>query len=212
MNAKFSLAEGVAQMGEVFPGEALEKLQDYLALLQKWNKVYNLTAIRNPEDMLTHHVLDSLSALPPMQALLPASARIADVGSGGGLPGVVLAIVRPDWQIVSIETVQKKASFQQQAQIELGLQNFQVQCSRVEQCTGQFDAIVSRAFAKLSDFVCWTEHLLKPHGHWFAMKGVYPEAEIADLPAHVGLAQSCVLKVPGLEAERHMIILESIHA
>ena len=200
------LARGLAEMGIELPEAAHARLLAFGALLAKWNKVYNLTAIRDPGQLLTHHLLDSLVILPhlaPVQTL-------ADIGSGGGLPGIPLAIARPELDVTSIETVNKKASFQQQARIELRLENFHPLCARVEdvQPAQPFDGIVSRAFAELADFVRLSAHLLAPGGRLYAMKGVYPHEEIARLPEGFTVVDAHVLQVPELDAHRHLIIIE----
>lgn len=201
------LAEGVAELGLRLPPGAAEKLLAYLALLAKWNRVYNLTAIRDPDEMVTHHLLDSLAILPVMQKSVPAGRPfdLADIGSGAGLPGLVLAIARPDWTVASIEAVEKKAAFQRQAAIELGLVNVSIYCQRVERLDRRFDAVISRAFASLADFVGLAGHLA---GALWAMKGSYPADEIAALPAGWRVAASHALAVPGLAAERHLLQLE----
>ncbi|MCK9985827.1 MAG: 16S rRNA (guanine527-N7)-methyltransferase [Azoarcus sp.] len=205
-----TLERGLAQMGLTLPVDVQTKLLAFAALLQKWNKVYNLTSIRDPGQILTHHLLDSLAVLPQLAGI----ERLADVGSGGGLPGIPLAIAtagqHPALAITSIETVNKKASFQQQAKIELGLANFTVVNERVENVHPDvpFDAIVSRAFSELADFVGLTQHLLRPGGRFLAMKGVYPHDEIARLPADFRVVEAVPLTVPGLGAERHLIIVE----
>lgn len=206
-----ALRHGIESLGLELPDAAQARLLAYAALLLKWNKVYNLTAIRDPGQALTHHLLDSLAVLPHLDGIV----TLADVGSGGGLPGIPLAIARPVLAVTSIETVSKKASFQQQARIELALDNFTVLNERVErvrvgeQVPGGFDAIISRAFSELCDFVAWTRHLLRPGGRLVAMKGVYPQDEIDRLPADVRVAGTKVLRVPGLDAERHLIYLEA---
>lgn len=200
------LERALATMGLALPSAACERLLAYAALLGKWNRVYNLTAIRDPREMLTHHLLDSLAVAPHLAGL----QRLADVGSGGGLPGIALAIACPEIEVVSIETVNKKASFQQQAKIELGLTNFHIENCRVEDYVADpaCDAVISRAFASVADFVALTRHLLQPGGRWLAMKGVVPDDELAALPDDVRMVRSVTLEVPGLHAERHLIILE----
>ena len=203
------LAEGIATLGLALPQETVDRLLAFGELLLKWNKVYNLTAIRSPQEVITHHLLDSLVVLPQ----LPAAGRLADIGSGGGLPGVVLAIVNPGLIVSSIETVGKKASFQQQAKIELGLGNFGVFNQRVEQVRaedlpgGAADGVISRAFSSLADFVNLSGHLVADGGALYAMKGVHPADEIAALPAGWAVAELRALTVPGLEAERHLLVL-----
>jgi 16S rRNA (guanine527-N7)-methyltransferase len=195
------LAAGIATLGLILPAGAEAKLEGYLAMLGKWNRTYNLTAIRDPAQMVTHHLLDSLAILPHIAGL----ATLADVGSGGGLPGLPLAICRPDLQLTSVEANQKKAAFQRQAGIELALGNVSVHCGRVEALTGCFDAVVSRAFADLTEFVGQAGHLAP---RLLAMKGMYPQAEIDHLPATWRVADTVKLIVPGLAAERHLIVLE----
>lgn len=201
------LVDGIAALGVALPAGAEEKLVAYLALLVKWNKVYNLTAIRNPDEMLTHHLLDSLAVLPEIQKSAPAgrSFALADVGSGAGLPGLMLAIARPDWTIVSVEAVDKKAAFQRQVMIELGLANVSIHCRRVEDIEERFDAVISRAFASLTDFVRMAGHLADT---LWAMKGGYPAGEIAALPSGWRVSAGHRLIVPGLDAERHLLQLE----
>lgn len=206
MSESALLDRGLAELGFDLPREARMRLLAFAALLGKWNRVYNLTAIRSPEQAITHHLLDSLVVLPHLGGV----ARLADIGSGGGLPGIPLAIARPDLAITSVETVGKKSSFQQQARIELQLGNFTPVHARVEDLTpdAPFDAVISRAFSDIADFVQLTRHLLGAGGRFLAMKGVYPRDELASLPAGVRLVESVPLTVPGLDAERHLIILE----
>lgn len=180
------------------------RLLDYLDLLGKWNKTYNLTAIREPERMLSHHLLDSLAILPHV-----GPAPLLDVGSGAGLPGIPLAIARPDLQVTLLDGVDKKCAFMRQASIQLGLGNISVVHARVEAWRpGQrFGQIVSRAFSELAEFVALTAHLLAEGGRWLAMKGTRPDTELARLEG-ARLAQCVPLRVPGLDAERHLLILE----
>jgi 16S rRNA (guanine527-N7)-methyltransferase len=196
--------DGIVALGLSLPPGAEEKLAAYLALLAKWNRIYNLTAIRDTERMVTHHLLDCLSVLPYLADL----TSLADVGSGGGLPGLVMAICRPDLRVISIEPNQKKAAFQQQVRIELDLKNVDVHCSRVETADVICDAAISRAFAELADFVALAGHLAP---RLFAMKGVRPAAEIARLSQTQRtwrVVAEPALKIPGLNAERHLLILE----
>lgn len=189
------------------------RLLDYLALLAKWNAVYNLTAIREPSQMVTQHLLDSL-------AILPAFAdahRVLDVGAGGGLPGMVIAIWAaehyPTMKISMIDTVHKKTAFLTQAKVELGLANVTVHTGRVEQLqvSEKFDVITSRAFAELADFITWSHHLLAEPGQFIAMKGIAPHEEIQRLPAGWRVRALSPLKVPGLDAERHLVFIEREH-
>ncbi|ENO94219.1 16S rRNA methyltransferase GidB [Thauera sp. 28] len=205
--AQFS--DGVAALGLALPQETVDRLLAFGELLLKWNKVYNLTAIRSPQEVITHHLLDSLAVLPHLERV----SRLADIGSGGGLPGVALAIVRPGLVVSSIETVGKKASFQQQAKIELGLGNFSVLNKRVEQVQAQglpggaAEGVISRAFSSLADFVNLSGHLLAEGGALYAMKGAHPADEIAALPAGWVVAETHALVVPGLDAERHLLVI-----
>jgi 16S rRNA (guanine527-N7)-methyltransferase len=199
-----SLQQGIAQMGLQVSPETQQKLLAYLALLHKWNKVYNLTAIRDPQQMVSHHLLDSLAVLPHLWA-----GRWLDVGCGGGLPGLIIAVVRPDWQVTLLDSNSKKTSFVQQAAIELGLRNVTVVCGRVEefQPTEKFDGIISRAFAETADFVSLTQHLLAQQGRWVAMKGA-PEQELARLTAQIRVQKIIPLQVLGLDAARCLVVLE----
>jgi 16S rRNA (guanine527-N7)-methyltransferase len=203
------LAGGVRELGIDLGEEQHAKLLDYVALLGKWNAVYNLTAIRDPRQMLIQHILDSLSIVPHLAGLGPSSAL--DVGSGGGLPGIVLAIVFPEWTVTVNDIVQKKSAFQSQAKAELGLRNLSVVTGRVEtlrpgvEVPEKFDVIVSRAFAELADFVTLARHLVADNGAIWAMKGVRPDGEIECLPEGAHVKQVIRLKVPLLDAERHLI-------
>ncbi len=188
----------------------LARLMEFLALLQKWNKVYNLTAVREPEEMLTHHLLDSLAAVAPLrrhvaQAGLPAPVRLLDVGSGGGLPGVVFAICCPEVDVSCVDTVGKKAAFIRQAAVALKLPNLHGVHARVETLTTPFDVVSCRAFASLVDFTHWSRSALAPHGAWLAMKGKHPEDELAVLPPEIDVFHVEQLQVPGLEAERCIV-------
>ena len=195
--------------------EQVTLLMDFLALLQKWNKVYNLTAVRDPQEMMTHHLLDSLAVVTPLRRHVaalqqrggaPAPVRLLDVGSGGGLPGVVFAICCPGVDVSCVDTVGKKAAFIQQAAVALKLRNLHGVHARVETLTTPFDIISCRAFASLPDFVTWSRSALAaPHGVWLAMKGKHPEDEIAALPADVSVFHVEQLQVPGLDAERCII-------
>jgi 16S rRNA (guanine527-N7)-methyltransferase len=190
-------------MGLEVTTEQQATLLDYLALLHKWNKVYNLTAIRQPEQMVSSHLLDSLAVLPHLWP-----QRWLDVGCGAGLPGLVLAVMRPEWSFTLLDSNSKKTGFVQQAVIKLGLHNVEVCCERVElwQATQKFDGIISRAFAEASDFVGLTRHLLADAGHWAAMKGV-PEQELMRLPEGVEVEKIITLQVPELEAARSLVVL-----
>ena len=201
------LAKGLTDLGLELSEDAQHKLLAFRDLLLKWNKTYNLTALRDPAQAISHHLLDSLAILPYV-----GDGPLLDVGAGGGLPGIPLAIVRPELSISLVDSVQKKATFLQQAVIELGLKNVAVHHARVEEMDGQYAQISSRAFAEIGLFVELTRHLLAPGGHWLAMKGVRPEAEIAALPADIVVEQIVSLHVPGLDAERHLIRLAKLGA
>ncbi len=204
------LRAGVQSLGLVLDDAQLAKLLDFMGLLQKWNKVYNLTAVRNPEEMLTHHLLDSLAAVAPLRRHLAgqggaAGMRLLDVGSGGGLPGVVFAICCPGLDVSCVDTVAKKAAFIQQAAATLGLSNLHGIHARVEALAGPFDVVSCRAFASLADFTAWSRQLLAPRSVWLAMKGRHPQDEIAALPAGVQVFHVEQLVVPGLDAERCIV-------
>ena len=198
------LASGIAQMGLQVSVDVQQKLLDYMQLLQKWNKVYNLTAVRDPQEMVTLHLLDSLSVLPYIKA-----KNLLDVGSGGGLPGIVLAICKPELQVTTIDTVQKKVIFMRQVKGELGLQNLEVVHTRVEnyQPAEKYEVIISRAFSELALFLKLTEHLLAENGAWLAMKGQKPHAELLGL--EIKHSKIIPLNVAGLKAERHLVVLEN---
>ena len=213
MMAAPDIFHAAQQMGvDLLPAQQ-EQLQRYLALVQKWNKVYNLTALRDPADMLTHHLFDSLSAIAPLQRQLAqmgvplAQARLLDVGSGAGLPGVVMAICCPGLSVACVDTVGKKAAFVQQVALELRLPNLRGVHARVESLTEQFDVVSSRAFASLVDFTTWSRAALAPHGVWLAMKGKHPVDEIAALPTDVAVFHVEQLHVPALDAERCIVWL-----
>lgn len=210
MTVEQQLVAGVAALGLALPDGAEARLLAYLALLDKWNRVYNLTAVRDAERMVSHHLLDSLTAVPYFQGGRADSIRVLDVGSGGGLPGIPLAIARPELQVTLIDSIAKKTAFLLQVKAELGLKNLHVVTGRVEDFRPEagFDVITSRAFSDLKEFVTLTRHLLKPGGRWLAMKGLYPHEEIVSLPPGVKVSADYELLVPGLEASRHLIVLE----
>ena len=207
MSVESQLRAGIAALGLALPDGAEARLLAYLALLDKWNRVYNLTAVRDAGRMVSHHLLDSLATVPHFRG-----GTVLDVGSGGGLPGIPLAIARPDLRVTLIDSIAKKTAFLLQAKAELGLANLSVVTSRVEDYRPEagFDVITSRAFSDLKEFVVLTRHLLAPGGHWVAMKGLYPNEEIAGLPADVRVSADHSLVVPGLEASRHLIVLEPV--
>ena len=202
------LKSGAAGLGLQLSETQFEQLLGYLALIQKWNKVYNLTAVRDPQDMLTHHLLDSLTAVAPLVRHTGGrAAKVLDVGSGGGLPGIVLAICRPELEVSCVDTVGKKAAFIQQVAASLKLPNLRGIHARVESLSGPFDVVCSRAFASLPDFARWSRAALAPQGVWMAMKAKHPQAEIDALPADVQVFHVEPLAVPGLDAERCMVWL-----
>jgi 16S rRNA (guanine527-N7)-methyltransferase len=204
-----TLEKGVAELDIALSPSQIQKLLDYVALLGKWNSVYNLTAIRDPQQMLIQHILDSLAIVPAVSARKPSTAL--DVGSGGGLPGIVLAIALPELRVTLNDIVHKKTAFQSQAKVQLSLNNLSVVTGRVEslrpgvEVPGKFDLIVSRAFAELSDFVTLARHLVADNGRILAMKGVRPEAEAARVPAGATVLSIERLNVPMLDAERHIV-------
>lgn len=204
------LREGVDALGLALEPGTIAALIDYLALLSKWNAVYNLTAVRDPQQMVVQHLLDSLAILPAFFHV----KHVLDVGAGGGLPGMVLAIwarqAQPSMRVSMIDTVQKKTAFLTQAKVELGLTNVTIHTKRVEQLevSVPFEVITSRAFAELGDFVQWSGHLLAQQGRFIAMKGVVPCDEISRLPEGWQVSEVRPLQVPGMDAERHLIFIE----
>jgi 16S rRNA (guanine527-N7)-methyltransferase len=199
------LVDGIEEMQLDLSGDKIAKLMDYLALLFKWNAVYNLTSLRDPMQMVTHHLLDSLAAVPAFKD----AKNVLDVGAGGGLPGMVLAICRPDMKVAMIDTVHKKTAFLTQVKAELGLANVTVYTKRVEQLEVKelFDVITSRAFADLLDFVNWSGHLLAEGGQFIALKGVAATDEQQRVPSPWKITGLRPLKVPKLEAERHLVFI-----
>ena len=202
-----SITRDAASMGITVDSAQAEKLAAYIGLLTKWNRVYNLTAIRDPEQMRVQHVLDSLSLLPYLDADKVTSA--IDVGTGGGTPGVILAIMRPDWRITLNDIVQKKIAFLTQVKSTLQLANVEVINGRVETLSSPsgYAAVTSRAFADLADFARWAGHLVAPHGAMYAMKGLQPDDEIARLPEGAAVREITSLSVPHLAAERHLVVV-----
>ena len=205
MSPEQTLATGVTQLGLTMAPAVQQKMLAYLALLQKWNKVYSLTAIHQPEQMVSHHLLDSLAVLPHLWP-----SRWLDVGCGAGLPGLVLALMRPEWEFTLLDSNSKKTSFVQQAVIELGLRNVSVYCARVEgwQPENKFDGIISRAFAEVNEFTALTRHLLKQDGGWVAMKGA-PDQELERLPTGIKVERVIPLQVPSLNAARCLVLLKA---
>jgi 16S rRNA (guanine527-N7)-methyltransferase len=206
------LQAGCEALGLALTDAQIEQLRGFASLLLRWNRVHNLTAIEIGEDMLTHHLLDSLALVSPLRQRLAAwpegERAVLDVGAGGGLPGIPLAIVCPDLRITLVDAVQKKTAFLTQVAVELKLANVRVQHARVETMRGRFPLITSRAFAALADFVRWTRHLLAPGGCWLAMKARLDADELKALPPDIEIAAIIPVSVPGLHEERHLLELK----
>lgn len=196
------LDAGIDALGLDLPSGASVRLIDYLELLRRWNAAYNLTAVRDPGQMVTRHLLDSLAIAPHV-----TGANLADLGSGAGLPGIVLAIAAPQRTVTLVDTNGKKARFQREAVRALQLDNVEVVHARVQDVEGDFDCITARAFASLADMLAWGGHLLADRGRWLAMKGQRPDAELAALPPGFRLQGEHALRVPGLDAERRLLVL-----
>jgi 16S rRNA (guanine527-N7)-methyltransferase len=211
-NAEAALRAGLAELHLSLSDAQVQGLLDYQNLIGKWNKVYNLTAVRDPAEMLTHHLLDSLAAVAPLQKHLQdrglTNARVLDVGAGAGLPGVVLAICCPTLAVTCVDTVGKKAAFIKHVALALGLPNLTGLHARVETITQPFDVICSRAFASLADFTGWSQAALAPGGVWMALKGKHPTEELTMLSSNVAMFHVEPLAVPGLAAERCIIWLQ----
>jgi 16S rRNA (guanine527-N7)-methyltransferase len=207
MSLAAQIAEGLAAMGIDLPAPAQERLAQHLELIAKWNRVHNLTAVRETDQMVVLHLLDSLTALPHLSGV----KALIDVGTGPGLPGIPIAIARPEVAVTLLDSSHKKCAFLQQAKTELGLGNVAVVCDRVEQWQppAKFDAVVSRAFSDLADFVTQAQHLVAPGGRLIAMKGVYPFDEIARVPASHRVTNVLELHVPTLDAKRHLVFVEA---
>ncbi|MDD5031000.1 MAG: 16S rRNA (guanine(527)-N(7))-methyltransferase RsmG [Rhodoferax sp.] len=206
------LRQGLAALGLNLAEVQIGQLLAYLALIEKWNRVYNLTALRDPAEMLTHHLLDSLALIAPLRRQLARHTlpvRLLDVGSGAGLPGVVIAIVCPDITVHCVDTVAKKAAFIRQVAMTLKLPNLRGMHARVESLTDGYDVICSRAFASLADFAAWSAQALAPGGVWLAMKGKDPTDEVAALPGFVQVFHVEQLAVPGLDAQRCIVWMRS---
>lgn len=203
------LRQGIADLGLTLPQSTTERLLDYLALMAKWNRVYNLTAIREETKWVSHHLLDSLVVVPHLPP-----GRVLDVGSGAGLPGIPIAFACPDRQVTLLDSNQKKGAFLTQSSTELALANVKVVIERAEsyQPATTFDVVISRAFSSIADFIRLAGHLCKPSGVLAAMKGTRPEAEIAQLPDSWKVETVIPLRVPQLEAERHLVVLRAIAA
>ncbi|UVW28809.1 16S rRNA (guanine(527)-N(7))-methyltransferase RsmG [Massilia sp. H6] len=200
------LTDGIAQMQITVSPAQQEQLLDYLSLMNKWNSVYNLTSLRDPMQMVTHHLLDSLAAVPAFAG----AKNVLDVGAGGGLPGIVLAICRPDMKVAMIDTVHKKTAFLKQVKAELELHNVSVHTMKVQELvvSEKFDVITSRAFADLTDFLNWSGHLLLEGGKFIALKGVAPAEEQQRIPDQWKVTGLQPLQVPKLGAERHLVFVE----
>ena len=206
-----ALQKGLDTLGLSLTDEQQGKLLDYMDLIAKWTKVYNLTAVRDADEMLTHHLLDSLAVVAPLRRelaklnLQTEPAELLDVGAGAGLPGVVIAITCPEVSVTCVDTVAKKAAFIQQVAATLKLPNLKGLHARVETLTQPYDVVCSRAFASLVDFTTWSQSALAAHGVWMAMKGKHPDQELAQLPQNVHVFHVERLQVPGLHAERCII-------
>jgi len=215
VNLAAGLSAGIQALGLDMSEERQKLLLDYVTLIQKWNKVYNLTAVRDPAEMLTHHLLDSLAVIAPLRRQLESMGlagqpvRLLDVGSGAGLPGVVIAICCPDITVHCVDTVAKKAAFIQQVAVSLKLPNLRGIHARVESLTEPYDVVSSRAFASLVDFVTWSGAALAEQGVWMGMKGKHPVDEMAALPSSVKVFHVEQLDVPGLDAERCIVWMRS---
>ena len=189
-----------------------QQLLTYIDLLQKWNQVYNLTAVKDPEQMLTQHVLDCLAVVRPLKERVPLAKNLLDVGAGGGLPSVILAIVCPELKVLAVDAVAKKTAFIQSTAHALGLANLQAQHTRVESLSQTFDVVSSRAYASLPDFVLTSRACLAPNGWWMAMKGAVPREEISHLPSDIEAAEIQPLSVPDLEAQRCLVWMRAKQA
>ena len=210
-----TLLAGLAAMQLELSEIQIDQLLDYQTMIGKWTKVYNLTSVRDPSEMMTHHLLDSLSVVPALKRYLLAAGLdqgscLLDVGSGAGLPGVVIAICCPTVNVTCVDTVAKKAAFIKQAALALKLPNLTGLHARVESLTQPFDVICSRAFASLVDFTSWSVNALAPQGVWMAMKGKHPGDELLVLPENIAMFHVEQLKVPGLEAERCLLWLRPV--
>ncbi len=208
MTQRAALERGLGELGLALPARVCDQLIAYVALLTKWNRSYNLTAIREPHAMVSHHLLDSLAVLPHLP--LGAQGRLADAGTGAGLPGIPLALARPGWHVALIESNQKKAAFLRQATIELGMKNVEVHEGRAEAWRPAvlFAVVISRAFAELTEFVAACRHLLDAGGTLAAMKGKRPDKEVEQLPPDVRCKSIVSLRTPQVDAERHLVLCE----
>lgn len=199
------LESGAQQLGLELSPAQVTGLLDYLGLLTKWGKVYNLTAIRDPQEALTQHLLDCLTIIGPLRRQCPMGGRLLDVGSGAGLPGLVIAALCPEWQVTCVDTVGKKIAFIQQAAAQMRLPQLVATHGRVEGLAGPYDVISARAFASLPDLVSWSSQALAPSGVWMAMKGRDPVDERKALPSDIEVFHVELLQVPGLGAERCLV-------
>ena len=208
MTPRAALDRGLGELALALPAGAPEKLLEYTHLLAKWNRTHNLTAIREPLEMVSHHLLDSLAVIPHLP--FAEGTTLADAGSGGGLPGVPLAIARPSWRVTLTDASEKKTAFLRQAVVELELRNVDVHEGRLEawRPSVPFAVVISRALAELAGFIAACRHLVAPGGLLAAMKGVYPRAELASVPAGCDCSRVIALKVPFLEAERHLVLCQ----
>lgn len=207
MNTEVQLDHGLADLGLALSAEVRGRLLQYLSLLSKWNRTYNLTAIREPSKLVSHHLLDSLAVLPYLEG-----KSVVDVGSGGGLPGIPLALARPQWGFALLDSNHKKAAFLRQAALELHLENTQIVTDRAEHWrpVHRFDVVISRAFSDLPGFVDTAGHLCSSGGVLAAMKGIHPDEELAQLGPEVRVQQIVSLAVPGLRASRHLVLLQPV--
>lgn len=197
------------KMGLAMTQVQAKQLADYSGLLLKWNNTYNLTSLKTPEEVLTLHLADSLTLVQQFDALVPGAKNVLDVGSGGGLPAIPLSIMRPDVSVSMIDAVQKKVIFLRQCIAVLRLKNAQALHGRIESFKLEpFDVVTSRAFASLKDMTDWSRHLLSEDGVWLAMKGKWPEDEIAELASDIEVVRSAKVSVPGADVERHMLVLQ----
>jgi 16S rRNA (guanine527-N7)-methyltransferase len=201
------LSDGLAALDIPLDDTAIARLLTYVELLQRWNKAYNLTAVRDPEEMVTRHLLDSLAVFPFVRG-----DTLADLGSGAGLPGIALAIAAPEREIVLVDSNGKKARFLREAVRTLGLARVRVAESRVESVQGSFDCITARAFASLADMLSWGGRLLAPGGAWLALKGRFPQDELSAVPPDFRIDKVVQLHVPGLDADRHLVVIKRVDA
>ncbi len=207
-SAETTLREGLKALALEVSEADIQKMMTYASLLIRWNKTFNLTAVRDINDVVTHHLLDSAALIPLFRQLAPNAKRVLDVGSGGGLPSIILAILCPEVTVHAVDAVQKKTVFLTQCAIELGLPNFRAHHKRVETLQDRYDVVTSRAFASLKNFTDWSRNTVAEDGQWLAMKGVYPEEEIQALdPERVHVERVLTMTVPFLTEERHLVVM-----